>query len=70
MCQLRAREINLVNAVCQAMSGQAKGIGPESIGLNDLRPTLQVLVVDASNQVRLREIQFVVAAIDEHALAV
>src|SRR5579863_2389129 len=52
------------------MPCQAEGVGPESVGFNDLRAGLQVVVVDGANQFGLGEIQFVVAAIDKNALRV
>ena len=52
------------------MSGQAKGIGSESIGFNDLGSSLKVIVVDAANQLGLRQIQFIVGAVDKDAFGV
>ena len=52
------------------MPCQAKRVGPESIGFNNLGSRLQILVVNAANQVGLRKIQLVVRAVDEDAFGV
>jgi hypothetical protein len=56
--------------VGQAVPGQPEGVGAESIGFNNLGSGLQVIVMNGANQIGLREIQFVVAAVDEDALGV
>ena len=65
-----ASPIDVAHFVGQAVPGQAKRIATESIGFNNLGSRLQVFVVNSANQVGLREIQFVVRAVDENALGV
>src|SRR5208337_3452205 len=49
---------------------EAEGVASESIGFNDFCPSLQVVVVDAADEIGLREIQLIVAAIDEDAVGI
>ena len=42
----------------------------ESIGFNDLRTGLQILMMQVADEVRLRQVQLVIAAIDEDALGI
>jgi hypothetical protein len=49
------------------MPRQTKGIGAERVGFDDLRASLQIIVVDTANQIGLGKIQFVVATVDEYA---
>jgi hypothetical protein len=62
--------VDLDHPVGEAIALQTQGIGPKSIGLDDLRARLQVFLVDGSHQFRLGEIQFVVAAVDKDAASV
>jgi hypothetical protein len=59
-----------VHFVGDTVPCQAEGIGPERIGFDDFGASLQVVVVDGTNQLGLGEIQLVVAAVDEHAFGV
>src|ERR1700747_2784762 len=52
------------------MTFKAKIISAEGIGFDDLGTRLQVLVVNAANEVGLGEVQLVVATVDEHTLGV
>ena len=67
---LGARQVDVAHTVGQAVSAQAKGVRAEGVGLNDLGASLQILAVDAADQFRLREVQLVIASIDEHALGI
>ena len=66
----RARPVNVMHFVGDTVPCQPEGIRPESVGFDDLGPSLQVVVMNATNQVGLGKIQFVVAAVDEHAVGV
>ena len=52
------------------MLGQAKRIRAKGVCFNDVRPGLQVFLMDAADQVGLREVELVVAAIDENTFGV
>src|SRR5437879_1107561 len=45
-------------------------ITAKGVGFNDLRAGLQVFMVNATYKVWLRDVQFVIAAIDENTLGV
>ena len=49
---------------------QPQGVGPKRIGLNHFRAGLKVLLMHRANRVWLRQIQLVIAAVDEDAAAV
>ena len=63
-------KIDVANFILQPVPLQAKRISAKGIGFNDLGPGLQVFMVNAANQVGLRNIQFVIAAVDEDALGI
>jgi hypothetical protein len=52
------------------VAGEAKAVGAEGIGLDDLGPGLEIFVVNAANEFGLRQIELVVAAVDEDTLGV
>ena len=52
------------------MSGQPETVGAKSICLDDFSPGLQVLLVNGEDQVRVREVQFVVTTIDEDTASI
>src|SRR5579872_5831635 len=52
------------------MPGQARGVGSESVGFNNFRSCLQILVMDLPDHVRLRAVQLVITSVDEYALGV
>src|SRR4051794_36810347 len=52
------------------MPRKAKAIGAEGIGLDDLGSRVNVITVDGADGLGLRQIEFVVAAIDKDALLV
>jgi hypothetical protein len=56
--------------VRQAVSAQFEAVGSEGVGLDHVGARFDVVVVDRANQLRVGQIQFVIACIDEHALAV
>ncbi len=49
---------------------QAKRIGAEGVCFNDLRSGVEVFLVDVADEIRLYDVQFVVAAVDEDPLGV
>ena len=68
--QLGASTVDFKHLVGEAIALQTQGIGAKGIGFDDLRTRLQVFLVNAAYQLRLREIQFVVASVDEDAASV
>src|ERR1039458_1862506 len=52
------------------MPRQAKAVRPEGIGLDNLSARLQIIVVDGADQLRLRQVQFVIAAVNEDAFGI
>ena len=65
-----ARPIDVVHFVSQTVPAQTKRIATKCIGFNNLGSRLQVLMVNATNQVRLGKIQFVVGPVDKDALGI
>ena len=63
-------QVDFAHLVFHAVAGQAKRISAESIGFNDLRTRLHVLMMQVADEVGLRDVQLVIAAIDEDALGV
>jgi hypothetical protein len=59
-----------VNLGLEAEPLEPEAVGAEGVGLNQLRPGEQVLLVDGADEVRVREIELVVAAVDEHTAVV
>ena len=68
--QANARHIDVAHAVHQAVPRQAKAVRAESVGFDDLGARLQIIVVDVADQLRLRQVQLVIAAVDEDALGI
>ena len=52
---------------CIPKWAQPKGVRAEGVRLDDLRARLQILLVDRAHQLGLRQVQLVVAAVDEDA---
>ena len=52
------------------MASQPKGISPEGVSFDDLGASLQIFVMQPTNQVGLGDVQFVVAAINENPFGV
>ena len=63
--QTSAVTVDLDQLVDTTVFRQTKRIGAKGVCLNDLRSGLQVILVNAADEVGRREVQFVVAAIDE-----
>ena len=59
-----------VTFVGQPVARQPDPVGPKGVGLQNLRPRLQILLVDRENQARVGEIQLVVAAVDKDAAGI
>src|SRR5581483_7808877 len=67
MGDARTREVDVAPLVGQSVPRQAGGIGAEGVALHHPRDGLVVVVMDLPDEVRLRKVQLVVAAIDEDA---
>ena len=65
-----AVEIYVTDFVLQSMALKANRVSTERIGFYDLSSSLQIFMVNPANQVRLRNIQFVIAAVYEDALRI
>jgi hypothetical protein len=65
-----AGQIDVAHAIGQAVPRQAKAVRAESIGFDNLGAGLQVIVVHGADQLRLRQVQLVIAAVDENALGI
>ena len=61
-----AGDIHIMNFVLQSVPLQPKSIATEGIGLDNLRARLQIFLMDGANQIRLRQVQFVVTTVDKH----
>ena len=68
--QVSAGDVDVAYMAGQTVAGQAKAVGTEGIGFNDLGAGLQIVVVHASDQVGLGNVQLVIATVDENALGV
>ena len=68
--QARAQAIDIGQLVHTSMLGQAKRIGAKGVCFNDVGPGLEVFLMDPANQVGLREVELVVAAVDENTLGI
>ena len=66
----RPRQVDLAHAIGHAVAPQAKAVAAECIGLDDLGASLEIFVMNPANHVRLRDIQLVIAPIDENSLGV
>ena len=64
--QTRGRAIDVAQFVGEAEGRQARRGGAESVRLQDLRAGLDIFLVNLADQVRGREAELVVAAVDEH----
>ena len=62
--------VDPLGVVGQPVVGQLPRVGAEGVGLDDLRARLHVGPVDVADQVRLLQVQLVVADVEEGALAV
>ncbi len=68
--QARALTVDVGQLVHTSVLGQTKRIGAEGVCFNDLGPGVQVFLMDAADEIGLRDIQLVVAAVDEDTLGV
>ena len=68
--QAHAGAVDVAQLLGDAEGGQARAVGAEGIGLQNLRAGLDVLLVDLADQVGRREVQLVEAAVDEDAARV
>jgi hypothetical protein len=62
--------VDLFGVVTEPICGQLHRVGPERIGLENLRARLDVLLVDAPDDVRALPVEFVVAHVHEDAATV
>src|ERR1700687_1520052 len=67
---MSARQIDFAPAIRQTVPRQAKAVPTESVGFNNLGASLQIVVVDTADQLRLRQVQLVIAAVDEDTLGI
>ena len=65
-----AGEIDVTYTVGKTVTGQPKAIAAECVGLNYLRTGLQVLVMNTADEIGLRQVQFVIAAINENPFGI
>jgi len=65
--QPHASFIDFTHLAAEAVPGEAEAVGAKGVGLNDFGAGLKVLFVHGEDKARVGEIQFVVAAVDEHA---
>src|SRR5438876_4377694 len=63
-------EIDFPDFPSEPMPLEPIAVAAKGVGFNDLRAGLQVFMVNATYKIRLGEIQFVIATIDENALGV
>src|SRR4051794_26888028 len=68
--QPRARAVHLVHLVATAMPRQAKNVAAEGVGLDHLGTGMYVIPVDPADDLGLRDVQLVVAPVDEDSLVV
>ena len=60
-------QIDIADAIGQAVPRQTEAVCAEGVGFDDLSAGLQIVVVDGADELRLRQVQLVVAAVDEDA---
>ena len=70
MRQTRAGKVNVVNLIGKGMASQAEAVCAKRVGFNDFSSSLKVFVMDVADQIGLREVQFVIAPIDEYPFGV
>src|ERR1019366_644588 len=69
-CQASTQAIDIGQLVHTSMLGQAKRIGAKGVCFNDVGSGLEVFLVDPADQVGLRQVELVVAAVDEDTLGI
>ena len=62
--------IDVSQLVQTSVLRQTKRIRAKGVGFNNVRPGMQVFLMDATDQVGLRDVEFVVAAVDENAFGI
>src|SRR5262249_27864600 len=70
LCQSGASEIDVTHFAAQSVALEPEAIATKGVGLNDLRSRLQIFMMNSADQVRLRQVQLVVAAVDENSLRI
>ncbi len=65
--QLHTGAVDILQLLGHAESRQAHAVGAEGVGLQDLRASLDVVLMDAAHQVRRRQIQLIEGTVEEHA---
>ena len=68
--QAHARLVDGLELLGEAVGGQARAVGAEGVGLDDLGAGLDVFFVDFLDQRGRGEVELIVAAVDEHTLPV
>ena len=68
--QLHAGAIDVAHAGLIAVAQQAVAVGAEGVGLQHLRSGLDVVGMDGADDLRLREVEFVIAAVDEDTFGI
>src|SRR5438270_345513 len=68
--QTRARPVDLVDLVREAVPSESKAVRTKSIGFNDFCASLQVALMHGVNHFRLRQVQLVVRAVDENTVRI
>ena len=68
--QLRAGQIDRPDLIAEAEAAQLHAVRAEGVGLDDVGAGLQVLAVHVDDQIGLRLVERLEAAIDEDALRV
>ena len=54
-----------MHAITKAVPGEPKRVRSKSVGLNNFSASLQILLMDTTNQVGLREVQFVITPVNK-----
>lgn len=68
--EARAGDIDCLDLVGQTVALQTETVRPKRVGFDDLGARLQIFMVQTTNEVGLRNIQLVVATVDENAFAI
>ena len=64
-CEAGTRQIDVANLICTTMPRQPKAVAPKSIRFYDFGSSVQVVLVDAQDQLRLGEIKLVITAVNK-----
>src|SRR5262249_43780192 len=63
-------EVDFVYLLGQPMPGQPERVAAKGVGFNDVGPGVQILLMNVADQVRLGNVQLVIALVDEDALGI